>query len=54
MRSAKASVVGAISLLLAQTTLRAVLGKHELDNLLSERERLNLDVQKILEAQTAS
>ena len=39
---------------LAQTTLRAVLGKHELDDLLSERERLNLDVQKILEAQTES
>ncbi|CAN7630455.1 slipin family protein [Variovorax sp. LjRoot290] len=37
---------------LAQTTLRAVLGKHELDDLLSERERLNLDIQKILEAQT--
>ncbi|MDB5731255.1 MAG: band 7 protein [Variovorax sp.] len=37
---------------LAQTTLRAVLGKHELDELLSERERLNLDIQKILEAQT--
>jgi len=37
---------------LAQTTLRAVLGKHELDALLSEREKLNLDVQKILEAQT--
>src|ERR671939_1647760 len=37
---------------LAQTTLRAVLGKHELDDMLSERERLNLDVQKILDAQT--
>ncbi|WBY01806.1 slipin family protein [Ramlibacter tataouinensis] len=37
---------------LAQTTLRAVLGKHELDDLLSERERLNLDIQKILDAQT--
>src|SRR4051812_2794516 len=37
---------------LAQTTLRAVLGKHELDGLLAERERLNLDVQKILDAQT--
>jgi len=37
---------------LAQTTLRAVLGKHELDDLLAERERLNLDIQKILEAQT--
>src|SRR5204863_842901 len=38
---------------LAQTTLRAVLGKHDLDDMLSERERLNLDIQKILEAQTA-
>ncbi|WP_427912258.1 slipin family protein [Ramlibacter sp. MMS24-I3-19] len=37
---------------LAQTTLRAVLGKHDLDDLLSERERLNLDIQKILDAQT--
>ncbi|MGE5336783.1 MAG: slipin family protein [Gemmatimonadota bacterium] len=37
---------------LAQTTLRAVLGKHELDELLAERERLNLDVQRILDAQT--
>jgi regulator of protease activity HflC (stomatin/prohibitin superfamily) len=37
---------------LAQTTLRAVLGKHELDDLLAERERLNLDIQKTLEAQT--
>jgi regulator of protease activity HflC (stomatin/prohibitin superfamily) len=39
---------------LAQTTLRAVLGKHELDEMLSEREKLNLDVQKILDAQTDS
>jgi regulator of protease activity HflC (stomatin/prohibitin superfamily) len=37
---------------LAQTTLRAVLGKHELDQMLAERERLNLDVQRILDAQT--
>jgi regulator of protease activity HflC (stomatin/prohibitin superfamily) len=37
---------------LAQTTLRAVLGKHELDEMLSEREKLNLDVQQILDAQT--
>jgi regulator of protease activity HflC (stomatin/prohibitin superfamily) len=37
---------------LAQTTLRAVLGKHELDEMLAERERLNLDIQKILDAQT--
>jgi regulator of protease activity HflC (stomatin/prohibitin superfamily) len=39
---------------LAQTTLRAVLGKHELDELLAERERLNLDIQKILDSQTDS
>jgi regulator of protease activity HflC (stomatin/prohibitin superfamily) len=37
---------------LAQTTLRAVLGKHELDELLSERERLNSDIQRVLDAQT--
>jgi regulator of protease activity HflC (stomatin/prohibitin superfamily) len=37
---------------LSQTTLRAVLGKHELDELLAERERLNLDIQRILDAQT--
>jgi regulator of protease activity HflC (stomatin/prohibitin superfamily) len=37
---------------LAQTTLRAVLGKHELDEMLAERERLNLDIQKILDAAT--
>ncbi len=37
---------------LAQTTLRAVLGKHELDEMLSERERLNQDIQQLLDAQT--
>ena len=37
---------------LAQTTLRAVLGKHALDELLSEREKLNLDVQRVLDTQT--
>jgi regulator of protease activity HflC (stomatin/prohibitin superfamily) len=37
---------------LAQTTLRAVLGKHELDEMLAEREKLNLDIQRILDAQT--
>ena len=37
---------------LAQTTLRAVLGKHELDEMLAEREKLNVDVQQILDAQT--
>jgi len=37
---------------LSQTTLRAVLGKHELDELLAERDKLNLDIQKIIDAQT--
>ena len=37
---------------LAQTTLRAVLGKHELDEMLTEREKLNLDIQKVLDQQT--
>ena len=37
---------------LSQTTLRAVLGKHELDELLAERERLNLDIQTVLDTQT--
>jgi regulator of protease activity HflC (stomatin/prohibitin superfamily) len=37
---------------LAQTTLRSVLGQHELDEMLAERERLNADVQTILDQQT--
>ncbi len=37
---------------LAQTTLRAVLGKHELDDMLAERERLNIDIQQVLDTQT--
>jgi regulator of protease activity HflC (stomatin/prohibitin superfamily) len=37
---------------LSQTTLRAVLGKHELDDMLAEREKLNADIQRILDAQT--
>ena len=37
---------------LAQTTLRSVLGKHTLDEMLSERDRLNSDIQEILDAQT--
>jgi regulator of protease activity HflC (stomatin/prohibitin superfamily) len=37
---------------LAQTTLRAVLGKHELDQMLAEREKLNHDVQAVLDSQT--
>ncbi len=39
---------------LAQTTLRSVLGQHELDEMLAEREKLNTDVQAILDAQTDS
>ena len=39
---------------LAQTTLRSVLGKHELDELLSQRERLNIDIQQTLDVQTLS
>ncbi len=34
---------------LAQTTLRSVLGKHELDEMLAERDKLNSDIQKILD-----
>jgi regulator of protease activity HflC (stomatin/prohibitin superfamily) len=37
---------------LAQTTLRSVLGKHELDEMLSEREKLNIDIQTVLDQQT--
>ncbi len=37
---------------LGQTTLRAVLGKHDLDTLLSEREKLNVDIQRTLDMQT--
>jgi regulator of protease activity HflC (stomatin/prohibitin superfamily) len=37
---------------LSQTTLRSVLGKHDLDALLAEREQLNADIQKVLDAQT--
>lgn len=37
---------------LAQTTLRSVLGKHDLDEMLAERDKLNDDIQDILDAQT--
>jgi regulator of protease activity HflC (stomatin/prohibitin superfamily) len=37
---------------LAQTTLRSVLGQHELDDMLAEREKLNADVQRILDQAT--
>jgi len=37
---------------LAQTTLRSVLGKHELDEMLAERDKLNIDIQEILDSQT--
>jgi regulator of protease activity HflC (stomatin/prohibitin superfamily) len=39
---------------LAQTMLRSILGKHELDDMLAEREKLNLAIQKALDAQTDS
>ncbi|RLA48648.1 MAG: slipin family protein [Gammaproteobacteria bacterium] len=39
---------------LSQTTLRSVLGQHELDDMLAEREGLNADVQKILDKQTSA
>jgi len=37
---------------LAQTTLRSVLGKHDLDDMLSERDKLNADLQEILDRHT--
>ncbi|GCB02053.1 putative stomatin/prohibitin-family membrane protease subunit aq_911 [Sulfuriferula multivorans] len=37
---------------LAQTTLRSVLGKHDLDEMLSERDKINTDIQTILDSQT--
>jgi regulator of protease activity HflC (stomatin/prohibitin superfamily) len=40
------------TMMLAQTTLRAVLGQHELDEMLSERKKLSSDVQSILDTQT--
>lgn len=40
--------------LLAQTTLRSVLGKHELDDMLSKRDQLNADIQTILDHQAES
>jgi regulator of protease activity HflC (stomatin/prohibitin superfamily) len=39
---------------LAQTMLRSILGKHELDDMLAEREKLNLAIQMALDAQTDS
>jgi regulator of protease activity HflC (stomatin/prohibitin superfamily) len=39
---------------LAQTTLRSVLGQHELDEMLASREKLNNDIQKILDEQTVA
>ena len=39
---------------LAQTTLRSVLGQHDLDEMLSEREKLNADIQNIVDEQTAA
>jgi regulator of protease activity HflC (stomatin/prohibitin superfamily) len=39
---------------LAQTTLRSVLGRHELDDMLSERDKLNADIQEILDKATSA
>jgi regulator of protease activity HflC (stomatin/prohibitin superfamily) len=39
---------------LAQTTLRSVLGKHELDEMLAERDKINDDIQEILDNQTVA
>ncbi|NEX92788.1 slipin family protein [Caulobacter sp. 17J65-9] len=39
---------------LSQTTLRSVLGKHELDEMLAERDKLNHDVREILDSQTVA
>ncbi|MBU0654324.1 MAG: slipin family protein [Gammaproteobacteria bacterium] len=39
---------------LAQTTLRSVLGQHDLDEMLSKRDKLNIDIQQSLEEQTAA
>ncbi|TDG15976.1 slipin family protein [Seongchinamella unica] len=39
---------------LSQTTLRSVLGQHDLDDMLAERDRLNTDIQNILDKQTAA
>lgn len=39
---------------LAQTTLRSVLGQHELDEMLSQRDKLNADIQNIIDDQTAT
>ncbi|HEY2819276.1 MAG TPA: slipin family protein [Casimicrobiaceae bacterium] len=39
---------------LAQTTLRSVLGKHDLDEMLGQREKLNIDIQQTLDTQTLS
>ncbi len=39
---------------LSQTTLRSVLGKHDLDEMLAERDKLNTDVREVLDQQTNS
>ena len=39
---------------LAQTTLRSIVGQHELDEMLVERDKINTDVQRILDAQTGA
>ncbi|WP_203141954.1 slipin family protein [Marinobacter mangrovi] len=43
---------GAATSQLSQTTLRSVMGKHDLDEMLSERDKINADIQEILDTQT--
>ena len=52
MRQAAQEDYRAATSQLAQTTLRSVLGKHELDAMLAERDKLNSDLQAILDAET--
>ena len=52
LREYERGVIFRLGRLIAQTTLRAVLGRAELDTLLSERDRLNDELQKIIDEQT--
>ena len=51
-RSSRSNAYKEATSQLAQTTLRSVLGKHELDEMLAERDKLNADIQDILDKQT--
>jgi len=49
---AKVANFSKATFLLAQTTLRSVLGQHELDELLSQRDRINLQLQQLIDENT--